>query len=233
MPLIVVVLAAAAAAAVVVVVVLGAEIAPTSGFKVAMAPVAMLSLARSLVGCLLSSVAAAKKISKSSLAREIEREREREREREYLFNNLTVVRRRSRVPISFFQIFYPQMPVDTSANCAFSPAGSFFFSLHFPNTLMCGFCLSKSLKSGLQMNDAWCRCDHISSAWTVFHQAHHHRLLCWKRVILFFFDGMSFYWKQSQHSGEPHNITLKPRKASIVEILHSHLWKFRILVVYS
>jgi hypothetical protein len=189
LPLIVVVLAAAAAAAVVVVV-LGAEIAPTSGFKVAMAPVAMLSLARSLAGCLLSS-------------------------------------------ISFFQIFYPQMPLDTSANCAFSPAGSFFFSLHFPNTLMCGFCLSKSLKSGLQMNDAWCRCDHISSVWTVSHQAHHHRLLCWKRVILFFFDGMSFYWKQSQHSGEPHNITLKPWKASIVEILHSQLWKFRILGVYS
>jgi hypothetical protein len=92
LPLIVVVLAAAA----VVVVVLGAEIAPTSGFKVAMAPVAMLSLARSLVGCLLSSVAAAKKFSKSSFARA------REREREYLFNNLTVVRRRSRVPISFF-----------------------------------------------------------------------------------------------------------------------------------
>jgi hypothetical protein len=43
LPLIVVVLAAAAAAAVVVVV-LGAEIAPKSGFKVAMAPVAMLSL---------------------------------------------------------------------------------------------------------------------------------------------------------------------------------------------
>jgi hypothetical protein len=228
LPLIVVVLAAAAAAAVVVVV-LGAEIAPTSGFKVAMAPVAMLSLARSLAGCLLSSVAAAKNFSKSSLARE----REIEREREYLFNNLTVVRRRSRVPISFFQIFYPQMPLDTSANCAFSPAGSFFFSLHFPNTLMCGFCLSKSLKSGLQMNDAWCRCDHISSVWTVSHQAHHHRLLCWKRVILFFFDGMSFYWKQSQHSGEPHNITLKPWKASIVEILHSQLWKFRILGVYS
>ncbi len=194
-----------------------------------MAPVAMLSLARSLAGCLLSSVAAAKNFSKSSLARE----REIEREREYLFNNLTVVRRRSRVPISFFQIFYPQMPLDTSANCAFSPAGSFFFSLHFPNTLMCGFCLSKSLKSGLQMNDAWCRCDHISSVWTVSHQAHHHRLLCWKRVILFFFDGMSFYWKQSQHSGEPHNITLKPWKASIVEILHSQLWKFRILGVYS
>jgi hypothetical protein len=93
LPLIVVVLAAAAAAAAVV---LGAEIAPTSGFKVAMAPVAMLSLARSLVGCLLSS-------------------------------------------ISFFQIFYPQMPLDTSANCAFSPAGSFFFLLHFPNTLRCGF----------------------------------------------------------------------------------------------
>ncbi len=143
------------------------------------------------------------------------------------------MRRRSRVPISFFQIFYPQMPLDTSANCAFSPAGSFFFSLHFPNTLTCGFCLSKSLKSDLQMNDAWCRCDHISSAWTVSHQAHHHRLLCWKRVILFLIDGMSFYWKQSQHSGEPHNITLKPWKASIVEILHSQLWKFRILGVYS
>jgi hypothetical protein len=132
-PLIVVVLAAAAAAAVVVVVVLGAEIAPTSGFKVAMAPVAMLSLAQSLVGCLLSSVAAAKNFSKSSFARE------REREREYLSNNVTVVRRRSRVPISFFKIFYPQMPLDTSANCAFSPAGSFFFLLHFPNTLRCGF----------------------------------------------------------------------------------------------
>jgi hypothetical protein len=49
------------------------------------------------------------------------------------------VRSRSRVPISFFQIFYPQMPLDTSANCAFSPAGSFFFLLHFPNTLRCGF----------------------------------------------------------------------------------------------
>jgi hypothetical protein len=73
LPLIVVVLAAAAA---VVVVVLGAEIAPTSGFKVAMAPVAMLSLARSLVGCLLSSVAAAKNFSKSYLAREREIERE-------------------------------------------------------------------------------------------------------------------------------------------------------------
>jgi hypothetical protein len=44
---------------------------------------------------------------------------------------------------------------------------------------------------------------------------------------------MSFYWKQSQHSGEPHNITLKPWKASIVEILHSQLWKFKILGVYS
>jgi hypothetical protein len=78
LPLIVVVLAAAAAAAavVVVVVVLGAEIAPTSGFKVAMAPVAMLSLARSLAGCLLSSVAAAKNFSKSYLAREREIERE-------------------------------------------------------------------------------------------------------------------------------------------------------------
>jgi hypothetical protein len=76
LPLIVVVLAAAAAAAAVVV--LGAEIAPTSGFKVAMAPVAMLSLARSLVGCLLSSVAAPKNFSKSSFARERERERERE-----------------------------------------------------------------------------------------------------------------------------------------------------------
>ncbi len=70
MPLIVVVLAAAAAAAaVVVVVVLGAEIAPTSGFKVAMAPVAMLSLPQSLVGSLLSSVAAAKNFSKSSFER--------------------------------------------------------------------------------------------------------------------------------------------------------------------
>jgi hypothetical protein len=73
LPLIVVVLAAAAA----VVVVLGAEIAPTSGFKVAMAPVAMLSLARSLVECLFSSVAAAKNFSKSSFTRERERERER------------------------------------------------------------------------------------------------------------------------------------------------------------
>jgi hypothetical protein len=76
LPLIVVVLAAAAAAAaVVVVVVLGAEIAPTSGFKVAMAPVAMLSLPQSLVGSLLSSVAAAKNFSKSSFERERERER--------------------------------------------------------------------------------------------------------------------------------------------------------------
>jgi hypothetical protein len=67
LPLIVVVLAAAAA--VVVDVVLGAEIAPTSGFKVAMAPVAMLSLPQSLVGCWLSSVAAAKNFSKSSFER--------------------------------------------------------------------------------------------------------------------------------------------------------------------
>ncbi len=54
-----------------------------------------------------------------------------------------------------------------------------------------------------------------------------------KLIIIIFFDGMSFYWKQSQHSGEPHNITLKLWKVSIVEILHSRSRKFRILVVYS
>jgi hypothetical protein len=47
---------------------------------------------------------------------------------------------------------------------------------------------------------------------------------------LMFFDGMSFYRKQSQYSGEPHNITLKPWKTSIVEILQSQLWKLEFLV---